>query len=49
MFIVTVTYKVALEQVDKYLPDHVEFLKAQYAHLKLHFAVSSIFTDLGAG
>lgn len=31
MFIVTVTYKVALEKVDKHLPDHVEFLKAQYA------------------
>ena len=30
MFIVNLTYKVSLDEVDKYLQDHVEYLKVQY-------------------
>lgn len=30
MFIVSLTYKVSLEEVERYLPDHVEYLKCQY-------------------
>ena len=30
MFIVSLTYKVSLEEVDKLLPEHIEYLKKQY-------------------
>lgn len=31
MYIVSITYKVPLDQIDKYLNAHVEYLKEQYA------------------
>ena len=31
MFIVNLTYKVALDQVDQHIPAHIDFLNAQYA------------------
>jgi uncharacterized protein YciI len=30
MFIINLTYKVSLDEVDKYLQQHVEYLKVQY-------------------
>jgi len=30
MFIINLTYKVSLDEVEKYLQDHVEYLKIQY-------------------
>ena len=30
MFIVNLTYKVSLDEVEKYLQDHVAYLKVQY-------------------
>ena len=38
MFIVSLTYISDLEEVDKFLPKHVEYLKAQY--IKGNFIVS---------
>ena len=31
MFVVVLTYKVAIEEVEKHLNEHIEFLKKQYA------------------
>ncbi|MEM6805509.1 MAG: YciI family protein [Bacteroidota bacterium] len=31
MFVVNLTYKVELEEIDKHLEAHIEFLKKQYA------------------
>ncbi len=38
MFIISLTYQVPLEQVDQFIPEHVEFLNEQYA--KGHFILS---------
>lgn len=38
MFIVNITYKSSLEEIDKHLESHVEFLKEQYS--KENFIVS---------
>ncbi|MFW7523469.1 YciI family protein [Vibrio ostreicida] len=38
MFIVSLTYTKSLELVDKFIPEHVEFLKKQY--LAGHFQLS---------
>ena len=34
MFIVNLTYKVDLSKIDKYLDEHIEYLKQQYANDK---------------
>lgn len=32
MFIIELTYKVTLSDIDKYLEEHIEYLKKQYAN-----------------
>ena len=32
MFVIELTYKVELEKVDKYLEEHIDYLKKQYAN-----------------
>ncbi|HHX8678872.1 TPA: YciI family protein [Vibrio alginolyticus] len=38
MFIISLTYQVALEQVDAFIPEHVDYLNEQYANG--HFILS---------
>ncbi|TMO83557.1 YciI family protein [Pseudoalteromonas spongiae] len=38
MFIISLTYQVPLNKVDKFIPEHIEYLNAQYE--KGHFILS---------
>ncbi|NOU49247.1 GTP cyclohydrolase [Pseudoalteromonas sp. JBTF-M23] len=38
MFIISLTYQVSLQEVDRFIPEHIEFLNEQYA--KGHFILS---------
>ncbi|WP_394250076.1 YciI family protein [Vibrio profundi] len=38
MFIISLSYKVPLEQVDRFIPEHIEYLDTQYDHG--HFILS---------
>ena len=38
MFIISLTYQVPLNEVDKFIPEHIEYLNAQYE--QGHFVLS---------
>ncbi|WP_440053193.1 YciI family protein [Pseudoalteromonas sp. T1lg65] len=38
MFIISLVYKASLEEVDRFIPEHIEYLNEQYA--KGHFILS---------